>query len=91
MSGWAVDGKAESLAGGVDVAIDGSPFYKAEYGVDQQDVAKALRVPGYAKSGFSFVLHAARFPKGKHAISIRVIAADKKSFTEGFPLTVMIE
>ncbi len=58
MSGWAVDGKAESLAGGVDVAIDGSP-YKAEYGVDRPDVAKAIRVPGTQNldSPLSYTLH----------------------------------
>jgi hypothetical protein len=88
--GWAVDGNARALAGGVDVVVDRNA-YRAQYGLDRPDVARANNVPTYGKSGFSFVLPGGRFPKGKHTVSIRVISADKRSYAEMPPITFDIE
>jgi hypothetical protein len=76
--GWAVDPEAQSAATGVDVMIDGVP-YSATYGIPRQDVADRYKVPAYVRSGFSFSMPA-DLVKGARTVSIRVIAAGRKSF-----------
>jgi hypothetical protein len=89
ISGWAVDDRSSNPAAGVDVVIDEKP-YRANYGEDRPDVARALNAPSCAKSGYTFVLHAGQFPKGRHTVVIRVISADNKTFAEMIPLTLQI-
>ena len=90
LSGWAVDGQAVAPASGVDVAVDGHP-YKAQYGIDRPDVAGTLKAPQYEKSGFSFVLHAGQMSKGRHTLAVRVISANRTSYTEFHPIIISNE
>jgi hypothetical protein len=87
--GWAVDGATKSAAGGVDVLIDGQP-YKALAGRDRADVADFYKVPAYAKAGFNYSAPASAFGRGKHAIAVRVISNDGKTYSEGLDLTIDI-
>jgi hypothetical protein len=82
ISGWALDASKNSTAGAVDVVIDGVP-YAAQYGTERRDVAEHYKRPDYAKSGFQLLLKSGQFTKGPHALAIRVIAADRKSYNEG--------
>jgi len=79
--GWAADGPAQLLAGGVDIVIDGKA-YAAKYGAPRPDVAKFLKVPAYTACGFSFSFPAAAFEKGKHRLSVRVLNHDKTGYWE---------
>jgi len=82
VSGWALDASKKGPAGAVDVVLDGNP-YSANYGTDRTDVAAHFNRPDYTKSGFQLLLARGQFTKGAHAVSIRVIASDKKSYSEG--------
>jgi hypothetical protein len=82
ITGWAADPSKKSLAGGVDIVIDGVP-YSAGYGTDRSDVANHYNTPDLAKCGFQLRLARKQLTKGPHAASVRVIAQDKKSYNEG--------
>jgi hypothetical protein len=80
-SGYAFDQVSKDLAAGVDVVIDGLPFI-AHYQLDRIDVANYFKNPAYAKAGFTFSLAAGLFGPGKHELAVRVIANDRKSYSE---------
>ena len=82
ITGWAADPSKKTLAGGVDVVIDGVP-YSAGYGTDRSDVAAHYNTPELAKCGFQLRLARKQLTKGPHAVSVRVIARDQKSYNEG--------
>jgi hypothetical protein len=79
---------ARTLAGGVDVVIDRTP-YSATYGIERPDVAKHFNNPAYVKSGFQFVIP--QLPIGQHSVTLRVIAQDKKSYYEGPTVQFTVE
>jgi len=85
--GWAVDQKAKSAAGGVEVAIDGVP-YTADYGKSRPDVAAAQKNPQYENSGFSVALAAGKLSPGTHTALIRVLTHDRTGFWEVGPYTL---
>ncbi len=80
--GWAADGPKKTVAGGVDVVLDGTPFI-AKYGTGRNDVADAFKRPEYLKSGFELLLSPGQLTKGEHSLSIRVISSDQKSYWQG--------
>lgn len=87
VSGWAVDDVHKSLAGGVDIAIDGKP-YGAQYPMDRQDVADFFKNPAYAKAGFVLTLPAGLLSKGRHTVAVRVVDRDARSYSEGLGLAI---
>lgn len=89
MSGWAVDAPAKALGSGVDIVIDGIPF-AAQYSMDRADVARALKVPAYAKAGFQLTMQAGQVSQGSHTIAVRVLSKDGAGYYEGstIPFTV---
>jgi hypothetical protein len=72
------------------VVVDGNT-YQAQYGLSRPDVAAARSVPAYGETGFSFVLAAGHLAKGKHDVTIRVVAADKKTYSDLRKLTIDIQ
>ena len=82
VNGWAMDRSKKMPASGVDVVIDGVP-YAAKYGIARIDVAKHFDKPEYLKSGYLLMLAPHQLTKGPHALAIRVIANDGKSYNEG--------
>ena len=82
ITGWALDVAKTNTAGAVDVVLDNVP-YSARYGLERPDVGSHFNRPDFNNSGFQLVLSRGRLSKGPHAISIRVIASDKKSYNEG--------
>jgi hypothetical protein len=88
--GWAVDGKAQNAAGGVDIVFDSVP-YAADYGIDRPDVSEHFHISLYLKSGFAFTLPAGRLSPGKHTMSVRVLANDGKSYTEGAHISITMQ
>ena len=80
--GWALDVSKKGPAGGVDVVIDGTP-YSAQYGIERSDVATHFNRPDYARCGFQLVLSPKQIGTGQHAVAIRVISSDQKSYNEG--------
>ncbi len=82
IAGWAADPGKKSLAGGVDIVIDGVA-YGAGYGTDRSDVASHYNMPDLAKCGFQLRLARKQLTKGPHAVSVRVITRDQKSYNEG--------
>ncbi|HEX5000022.1 MAG TPA: hypothetical protein VFY29_17505 [Terriglobia bacterium] len=89
MSGWAVDEGAQSLAGTVDVVIDGKPF-PAVYGSDRPDVAAHFKNPELGKSGYTFSVAARGLGPGKHVLTVRPMTADKTKYSESNPITIEI-
>ena len=89
LEGWAVDPTTNALSGGVDIVIDSTTF-TAAIGLNRADVAVHFKRPDYAGAGFELTLPVGRLTKGAHAISIRVIASDRKSYYQGeaVPFTV---
>jgi hypothetical protein len=69
-SGWAIDNHIKTLAGGVDVVIDRTP-YNAKYGIDRSDVATHFGNPAYQKSGFQLIMLPGQLPKGQHSVTVR--------------------
>jgi len=82
MHGWAVDGDAKQLAGGVELVVDGRA-YQTEYKLSREDVATVQRLAAYANAGFRVSLPVDQLEKGEHTLSVRVISNDGKSFREG--------
>jgi hypothetical protein len=88
--GWAVDSDAHSRAGGVNVVVDGK-HYPARYGISRFDVASHFAVADYAYSGFSCSVLAAKIGKGDHTVTLHVISRDRKSYAEGWPVTLRVQ
>ena len=80
--GWAAEAQSGTLAGGVDVVVDGIP-YRATYGSARDDVAEAQRNPALRNSGFRFTLAPVYLSRGFHSFTIRVIALDGRAYYEG--------
>jgi len=87
--GWAVDERAQGLAGGVDVVID-NVAYAARYGIERADVADARKNAAYRNSGFEFSMSADQLSKDSHTLTIRFIASDRKTYYETPALVVTI-
>jgi hypothetical protein len=80
IAGWAVDATAQSEAGGVFVEVDKQLVIPALYGSDRPDVATHFRNEGYRSSGFSVFFAASALNKGRHTLSLKVIAADRRGY-----------
>ncbi len=87
--GWAVDDKAQALAGGVEIAVDGKPV-KAQYQLNRQDVADAQHNPAYANSGFEAKLPTKELGRGRHLCTIRIISHSGDTYYESPVLTIVI-
>jgi len=79
--GWAVDIQGKSVAGGVDIVIDGMPW-ATKYGLGRGDVADFLKVPAYRDSGFEFLLPTYKLDKGRHKVTFRVVNKEGVGFYE---------
>lgn len=82
VSGWAVDEPAQASASVVFVTIDGSLHIPASYGSDRPDIAAALGIPAYGRSGFTAVIDPDRLTPGKHTMTIEIVAKDKNVYFE---------
>jgi hypothetical protein len=77
--GWAIDGAAKKLPGGIEVLLDQAPF-AAHTGVNRTDVADFFKRPDYAMAGFELIMPPGQLSKGEHSAAIRVISNDKTSY-----------
>jgi hypothetical protein len=80
IAGWAVDEKAQREAGGVFVEIDKRLLIPALYGLDRPDIATHFHNERYRPSGFSVFFAALALEKGRHTLSLKVIAADRRGY-----------
>jgi hypothetical protein len=80
IAGWAVDERAQTEAGGVFVEVDKQLVIVALYGLDRPDVAAHFRNERYRPSGFSVFFAASALEKGRHTLSLKVIAADRRGY-----------
>jgi hypothetical protein len=90
VSGWAVDSESKKAAGGVEMVIDGAP-YAAQYGGERPDVATFFGRPECADSGYVMKLPAGQFAAGSHAMFVRVLSSDRKSYWEVGPYTLNVK
>jgi hypothetical protein len=81
LDGFAFDAVAKLPAKGVDVVIDGRAF-GAHYGQPRPDVASYFKVPALTATGFATTLPPGTVAAGAHLASLRVVAADGKSYSE---------
>jgi hypothetical protein len=87
VTGWAVDVPARSAARGVVLSVDQRWFFRADYGLNRPDVARALHNSGYAKSGFEVVFPLAGIPRGRHQLFLDVLAKGRGGYSQA-PQTV---
>ncbi|MDQ2783983.1 MAG: hypothetical protein M3Y58_03150 [Chloroflexota bacterium] len=80
LRGWAVDTRANRVAGGVIVSVDDTMDFQATYGVERQDVADVLGDPAYRLSGFNTTFSAAALAPGMHTIRIKILTNDRTSY-----------
>ena len=80
IAGWAVDEQAQGEAGGVFVDVDKQLVIPARYGLDRPDVAAHFGNERYRSSGFSVFFAASALEKGRHTLSLKVIAADRRGY-----------
>ena len=80
--GWAVDARSGTLAGGVDVVVDGIP-YRATYGMTRHDVAQVYGNPTFEGSGFRLSLAPGVLRRGVHSFAVRILAKDCRTCYEG--------
>lgn len=76
--GWAVDEAARDAAGGVYLEIDGH-LYETKFPIAREDVAQHFGVPAYKASGFELGVHTMELGKGRHELSIKILANDGKA------------
>jgi hypothetical protein len=70
---------------GVDLVID-DVAYGTAYGAGRADVAAFFMTPGLTQVGFAVTLPAAALTPGPHKASVRVVAADGKSYYQGLAI-----
>jgi hypothetical protein len=80
IAGWAVDEQAQREAGGVFVEVDKRLVIPALYGLDRPDVAAHFRNERYRLSGFSVFFAASALERGRHTLSLKVTAADRRGY-----------
>jgi hypothetical protein len=92
IAGWAVDEQAQREAGGVFVEVDKRLVIPALYGLDRPDVAAHFRNDRYRSSGFSVFFAASALEKGRHTLSLKVIAAERRGYYDtGYRATLEIK
>lgn len=77
VNGWALDARAEELAGGVYLDIDGR-LYPAFYGTDRKDVADHFNIPRYRYSGFARPI--SDLVVGRHSLSIIILTKGREAY-----------
>ena len=82
ITGWAIDRRAGAPASGVEVVIDGQAPVPAAYGYGRGDVAAFYQRPSYLNCGFRARMPASILSIGSHTLTIRVIAADGKHYSD---------
>jgi hypothetical protein len=91
LRGWAIAASAGVPGAAVVAQVDGRVFGKADYGQSRPDVAAALGIDADARSGFTFVLDFAGYPRGPHTVVIDVITPDGTAYeTLGLPIAVTL-
>jgi hypothetical protein len=81
ISGWAIDRQASAPADGVEIVIDQVP-QPAAYGYERTDVAAFYQRPAYLNCGFKAQIPPTALSIGQHTLSIRVISANGKHYSE---------
>jgi hypothetical protein len=83
VQGWAIDRLGGAPAGAVWIELDGK-LYPASYGLARRDIQALFRDEGnYPLSGFEWMLPSWKLGASVHAMTIKVIARDGKSFYDG--------
>lgn len=85
IDGFAFDDVAKAPARAVDVVVAGQAF-AAAYGRVRPDVAAFHKTPALSAVGFRLVLPAGALALGSHSLTVRVIAADGKTYRESAPI-----
>jgi phosphoglycerol transferase len=90
VSGWAVDQPSQTVAGGVDIVIDKTPFASI-YGGDRPDVGDYFKNPEYRASGFTAGIPSDTFAKGEHGLTVRVVSFDGRCYYQSRSIAVIID
>jgi hypothetical protein len=75
ITGWAVDGKANSMAAAVFIIIDGQIIISTLYGLMRPDVANALKNPSFEYSGFVATFSSSILGGGSHTIQLEIVGS----------------
>jgi N-acetylmuramoyl-L-alanine amidase len=79
VAGWAASAPDNGPATSVQILIDGVGVGYATLGVARPDVASYFSKPGWANSGWVFVISASSLPTGPHTVS--AVASDSSALT----------
>lgn len=72
IKGWAVDGKANALAGTVTLLVDGTNIVPLTYGERRPDVADSKGNPALVNSGYSGSIPADLLTTGTHSVALKI-------------------
>lgn len=90
VGGWTFDREAMRLAAGAFISVDGRADYAAQYGIEREDIAGYFGVPGLVRSGYRVTIPLAALPPGEHVVTVRVLNADLRSFSESRRFLVQV-
>jgi hypothetical protein len=79
VAGWAIDPLAARPAAGVLVEVAGKTHWIAG-GLPRDDVAAALCVPAYARSGYRGSIDLSGVPRGRHDVIFKVVSEDRLGY-----------
>jgi hypothetical protein len=88
--GFGLDPVVKRPGKGVDLVID-DVAYGTAYGAGRADVAAFFMTPGLTQVGFAVTLPAAALTPGPHKASVRVVAADGKSYYQGLAIAFEVK
>ncbi len=80
ISGWAIDSRTRSRAGGVVALIDGRVPVEAAYGEATPEIATILRRRRYAAARYDVTVKTSNLSLGLHRFSFSVIGHDRKKY-----------
>jgi hypothetical protein len=91
IAGWGADAEAKEPCKALYLTIDKQRFI-VPYGHARPDVAAYFHNPALAPTGFNAQIPTAKIPKGKHAVNIECLSADRKTlFTLALPRAVVVD
>jgi hypothetical protein len=90
VGGWAFDRESMRLAARAFVIVDGQMGYETQYGIERGDVAGYFGNPGLVRSGFRATIPIAALTPGEHVVTVRVLNADARSYSESRRFIVQV-
>lgn len=80
VTGWAVDGQANTLAKAVFISIDDKLIIPTRYYLDRVDVARFYKNGNFRYSGFMGAFNTSNLANGSHILTLKVISKEGNQY-----------